>query len=52
MTVTYAGGIHNFEDLELSKEMGKGNIHATIGSALDLFGGHMSFTEVCAFCNQ
>ena len=52
MAVTYAGGIHDFEDLKLLQEMGKGNIHATIGSALDLFGGHMSFTEVCAFCNQ
>ena len=44
--ITYAGGIHNFEDLRLIKELGKDKIHATIGSALDLFGGEMKFEEV------
>ena len=48
--ITYAGGIHAFEDLKLLQEIGNGKIHATIGSALDLFGGHMSFDEVCDFC--
>jgi len=47
--ITYAGGIHDFEDLELLKEIGNGKIHATIGSALDLFGGHMSFEKVVSF---
>ena len=48
--ITYAGGIHDFDDLKLLKEMGNNKIHATIGSALDLFGGNMSFEEVCDFC--
>ena len=46
--VTYAGGVHNFEDLKLLKEKGKNHIHVTIGSALDLFGGSMKFEEVIA----
>lgn len=44
--VTYAGGVHNYEDLELLKTYGKGNVHVTVGSALDLFGGHMEFEKV------
>ncbi|MBE5851917.1 MAG: phosphoribosylformimino-5-aminoimidazole carboxamide ribotide isomerase [Lachnospiraceae bacterium] len=48
--ITYAGGVHDYDDLKLLKEMGNDKIHATIGSALDLFGGHMSFDEVCSFC--
>lgn len=44
--VTYAGGVHSFEDLRPLKELGKGRIDVTIGSALDLFGGTMSFEKV------
>ena len=43
---TYAGGVHNFEDLNLLKQLGKGKIDVTIGSALDLFGGNMKLEEV------
>lgn len=50
LPITYAGGIHSFEDLEKLSAIGRGNIHATIGSALDLFGGHMEFDKVCEFC--
>jgi len=41
--ITYAGGIHNMEDLQLLKKLGNNRVHATIGSALDLFGGNMKF---------
>ena len=44
--VTYAGGVHDFDDLELLKTLGKGRINVTIGSALDLFGGSMKFRDV------
>ena len=44
--VTYAGGVHSFEDLRLLKELGHNKINVTIGSALDLFGGSMKFDEV------
>ena len=43
---TYAGGVHSFEDLNLLKQLGKGKIDVTIGSALDLFGGNMKLEEV------
>lgn len=44
--VTYAGGIHNFQDLEILKKLGKEKVDFTIGSALDLFGGTMKFEDV------
>ncbi|MBQ7360429.1 MAG: phosphoribosylformimino-5-aminoimidazole carboxamide ribotide isomerase [Lachnospiraceae bacterium] len=47
--VTYAGGVHSFEDLDLLKMHGKGNVHVTIGSALDLFGGQMGFEKVLEY---
>lgn len=46
--ITYAGGVHSFEDLELLKKLGRGKVHVTIGSALDLFGGDMKLDEVLA----
>ena len=50
--VTYAGGVHNFDDLKLLKEKGKNHIHVTIGSALDLFGGNMKFEDVIAYVGE
>lgn len=50
--VTYAGGIRSFEDLKKIKEYGHDKMNATIGSALDLFGGPMDFEEVLAFCRS
>lgn len=44
--ITYAGGVHNFEDLELLRRLGRGKIDVTIGSALDLFGGPMQFEKI------
>lgn len=46
MPITYAGGVHSYEDIDLLKKLGKGRIHVTIGSALDIFGGSLSFEEV------
>ena len=44
--VTYAGGVHSYEDINLLKTLGKDRINMTIGSALDLFGGSLSFEKV------
>ena len=44
--ITYAGGISTFADLSELRALGKGHIHATIGSALSLFGGSLSYDEV------
>lgn len=50
--VTYAGGIGTFADLEELYEAGQGRVNATIGSALDLFGGSMNFEQVIDFCRS
>ena len=50
--VTYAGGIHSFDDISLIETLGCGRVNITIGSALDLFGGRMSFEEVTAYCRN
>lgn len=47
--ITYAGGIHSFADLSALKELGRGKLHVTIGSALELFGGTMKLDEVLSF---
>ncbi len=47
--VTYAGGVHSFEDLKKLRHLGRGKVDVTIGSALDLFGGSMKFDEVLDF---
>lgn len=46
LPVTYAGGIHTYEDLDKLKHLGKGKVDFTIGSALDLFGGKLEFDRV------
>lgn len=46
LPVTYAGGIASLEDLERFRELSAGNVDFTIGSALDLFGGNLPYTEV------
>lgn len=48
--VTYAGGVSSFEDLHALKELGRNHVDVTIGSALDLFGGHMDYEEVIRYC--
>lgn len=44
--ITYAGGIRSFEDIQLINKLGNGNIHFTVGSALDIFGGELSYDQV------
>ncbi|MEG0229714.1 MAG: phosphoribosylformimino-5-aminoimidazole carboxamide ribotide isomerase [Oscillospiraceae bacterium] len=44
--ITYAGGIASFEDIILLKEYGKEKIDFTIGSALDIFGGPLSYKKI------
>lgn len=50
--VTYAGGIHSYEDIEILRKAGKGRIHFTVGSALDLFGGKLSFEKICGMSEE
>ncbi|MBQ8325441.1 MAG: phosphoribosylformimino-5-aminoimidazole carboxamide ribotide isomerase [Lachnospiraceae bacterium] len=44
--VTYAGGVHAMEDLDLIRTLGRGKVNVTIGSALDIFGGKLSFEDI------
>lgn len=46
---TYAGGIASFSDVELLDRIGGGRIDFTIGSALDLFGGRLSFEQAAKY---
>lgn len=51
-SVTYAGGVRDFADLARLKELGGNRVHVTIGSALDLFGGSLSYRQVAAWCRE
>jgi phosphoribosylformimino-5-aminoimidazole carboxamide ribotide isomerase len=47
---TYAGGIKDIKDMELISNLGRNRLHATVGSALDIFGGKgMTYAEAVAF---
>lgn len=49
-SITYAGGVGSFLDLEELKNRGRKKIDVTIGSALDIFGGNMSYLNVLKAC--
>ena len=51
-TMTYAGGVHSYDDLTLLKELGRNRLNVTVGSALDLFGGSLNWQEVLEFCRS
>jgi len=44
--VTYAGGVNALSDLDKVKELGRNRVDLTIGSALDIFGGHIPYKKV------
>lgn len=44
--ITYAGGARSLADLQLINELGRGKLDLTIGSALDIFGGHLAYRDV------
>ena len=46
LPITYAGGVTTMDDLQSVKDCGRNRINVTIGSALDLFGGTLSYEEV------
>lgn len=47
--VTYAGGVASPADLELIERLGGGRVDATVGSALDIFGGNVAYAEILAW---
>ncbi len=52
LPVTYAGGVGSYADLEMLKKLGNNQIDVTVGSALDLFGGPLSFKRVLDIINK
>lgn len=46
---TYAGGISSLEDIHLIESVGESKVDFTVGSALDLFGGNISFKYVSKY---
>ena len=50
ITATYAGGAQSMEDLYRVNKISQGRVHLTIGSALDIFGGHgVHYNDAVAF---
>ena len=50
--VTYAGGVSSLNDIHLINDAGKGKVDVTVGSALDIFGGKLSYGELCDLCRN
>ena len=46
ISATYAGGVSSLSDLDRVKALGSGKVDLTIGSALDCFGGSISYDDV------
>ncbi len=53
LPTTYAGGVKNLADMQAILELGQGRLDATVGSALDIFGGNtMTYAEAVEFQRQ
>ena len=52
IAATYAGGAKSLADLHDVQQLGRGRIHLTIGSALDIFGGSGVRYEDCVAFNK
>ncbi|WP_054024879.1 phosphoribosylformimino-5-aminoimidazole carboxamide ribotide isomerase [Bacillus sp. FJAT-28004] len=49
---TYAGGARSIADMDQFNELSHGKLDITIGSALDIFGGNLSYEEVVAYSKK
>jgi len=49
LPVTYAGGANSLADLKAVQQASGGRVHLTIGSALDIFGGDLKYTDCVDF---
>lgn len=50
--ITYAGGIGSMEHLKEFRKLSEGKLDFTIGSALDLFGGTVSYKKVLEYTRE
>jgi phosphoribosylformimino-5-aminoimidazole carboxamide ribotide isomerase len=51
LRITYAGGIATHAHIQDTKRTGAGLVDFTIGTALSIFGGHLSLDEVISACD-
>lgn len=49
---TYAGGARSMEDIDQFRRITDGKLDLTIGSALDIFGGKLSYQAVVEHCGR
>lgn len=49
ITCVYAGGISSINDLKRISDLSDNRLDVTIGSALDIFGGNLSFQDIIDF---
>lgn len=47
--ITYAGGIACAEDIAMIEKAGHGKLNFTVGSALDLFGGNLAYSDLIQY---
>jgi phosphoribosylformimino-5-aminoimidazole carboxamide ribotide isomerase len=50
--VCYAGGVRSLDDLDLVDRLGGGKVDCTVGSALDIFGGSLKYTDTVEWHNK
>ncbi len=50
--ITYAGGVSSYDDILKVKEMSRGRLNLSIGSALDLYGGPLNFETMLSYCKD
>ena len=50
--MTYAGGVGCYADLEQLRKLGNNHLDVTVGSALDLFGGPLSYRRILELCEN
>ena len=50
--ITYAGGVGSYEDIIKVKELGRGRLNLSVGSALDLYGGPLNYETVLGYFSE
>jgi phosphoribosylformimino-5-aminoimidazole carboxamide ribotide isomerase len=49
LSITYAGGVRDIEDIERVRRLGGGHVDVSVGSALDIFGGTLPYADLVAW---
>ena len=52
IAVTYAGGVRDMADVERVRALGGGRVDVSVGSALDIFGGSLSYDELARWSRE